>query len=465
MAWLINLFKQKKQKTDAGSAQQKESGSITTAPQTPFQGIPPEIRFGHYSDNNKSYAKMQRWYDAEDFFKDKNYQKAFPAIFDYIRDDAADNLQFEAEDHCFSFTLYQGAKKVTGHCDGQNLKAHVCLAEMEVPSTPVMRRLLELNYELFYTRTALTGNENLCMIFESDLSSANPLKVYHGLRELATKADKQDEHLNTDFPQLKVIRDGQIAPLGPDELEVKFSFFKKWIEETLNYTATLNPDAFAGAIAYCYLVLAYRIDFLIVPSNHLLALTEKISRIYWENKDQDTLVGRNNRMREVILELQQVSKENFATSVYHSKNTFALAGPPDADKLSSNYQSANKDTDWYIRNKYTQLAQTINEYGVAYNQFAYSMPQVLTSLATIYYAVMQSAYFKALGLAHPFYEPADQHFNQPLLERAVDEALDRFKDKYPHLNWQHDKIQYDTLYNFGISFTEQMAQLNLELKR
>lgn len=442
------------------AAEKPEAASLT-----PFAGIPTEIRFGHYSDNNKSYAKMQRWYEAEDLFKQKDYAKAFPAIFDYITDDAAANFSFTSDGACFDFELYQGSKKITGSCTDNRMLARACLAHMPAPNVPVMRRLLDLNYELFYTRTALTGNDTLCMIFESDLDSVNALKVYHGLRELATKADRQDDQLGTDFPDLALTRDGIITPLGSNELETKYSFFTKWLEETLSYTATLNPDAFAGAIAYCYLVLAYRIDFLIVPSAHLLYLIEKISRIYWENKEQDTLVGRNDRMREVVLKMQRMTREEFLASVYHSKSTFALAGPPDADKLRSNYQTANKDSDWYIRNKYEPLAQIINEYGVSYNQFAYSMPQVLTGLATIYYAVLQPEYFKALGLAHTFYEPADRHFNQPLITRAVSAILAKYGEKYPKLSWQHDKVQYDSLYNFSISFTAQMAQLNLELKR
>lgn len=463
MSWLQKLYKNDKKNMASLTKEAPKEAEVKSA--VPFAGIPPEIRFGHYSDNNKSYRKMQRWYEAEDAFKEKNYLKAFPAIFDYIADDAAQNLSFTPEGNCFTFELFQGSKKISGFCDGTRLIARVCLAHLPQPNIPVMRRMLDLNYELFYTRTTLTGNDSLCMIFESDLDSANALKVYHGLRELATKADKQDDRLSTDFPQLSLSRDGHMVSLSDKELETKYTFFQKWIGETLSYTASLNADAFAGAIAYCYLVLAYRIDFLIVPSAHLLSLVEKISRIYWENKEQDTLVSRNNRMREVVLQLQQLSRQDFSTSVYHSKSTFALAGPPDSEKLRSNYRSANKDSDWYIRNKYGLLAQTINEYGVSYNQFAYSMPQVLTTLATIYYAVLQPEYFKALGLRQTFYDPETQQFNQPLITQAVNEALDRYQEKYPELKWQQDRLQYDSLYNFSVSFTEQMAQLNLELKR
>lgn len=36
----------------------------------------PDIRFGRYSDNNKSVAKVERWNEAESLFKEKNTTKA-----------------------------------------------------------------------------------------------------------------------------------------------------------------------------------------------------------------------------------------------------------------------------------------------------------------------------------------------------------------------------------------------------
>ena len=40
------------------------------------------------------------------------------------------------------------------------------------------------------------------MRFDSDIETANPSKLYYGLKELATKADKQDDLLVQDFTRL-----------------------------------------------------------------------------------------------------------------------------------------------------------------------------------------------------------------------------------------------------------------------
>ena len=44
----------------------------------------PEIVFGRYSDNNKPVAKVNRWTDAENLFKEKKYTASFDAFFDYF---------------------------------------------------------------------------------------------------------------------------------------------------------------------------------------------------------------------------------------------------------------------------------------------------------------------------------------------------------------------------------------------
>ncbi len=41
----------------------------------------PAIHFGRYSDNNKPVAKINRWTDADNLFKDKRYPESLDAFF------------------------------------------------------------------------------------------------------------------------------------------------------------------------------------------------------------------------------------------------------------------------------------------------------------------------------------------------------------------------------------------------
>ena len=72
----------------------------------------PAIAFGRYSDNNKSAQKVERWTEADNFFKEKEYQKSIDAFFDYLCDEEQDNVKLEKKDGVTHFTVYQGSKVV-----------------------------------------------------------------------------------------------------------------------------------------------------------------------------------------------------------------------------------------------------------------------------------------------------------------------------------------------------------------
>src|SRR5215213_3424039 len=125
----------------------------------------PGIRFGRYSDNNKTVEKVERWNESESLFKEKKYYESILAFFEYLKDDEIENVSFTQDGNKGSFQFYQGSKIIRGHYNEELFEAEVLLAAMPEPSVPVMRRLLEMNFTLYYTRYALEG-EKLSMLFD-----------------------------------------------------------------------------------------------------------------------------------------------------------------------------------------------------------------------------------------------------------------------------------------------------------
>lgn len=448
MGWLDKLFGKKEETTGAT-----------------FSAGNPDLRFGRYSDNNKSVAKTNKWYEAEDLFKAKNYQGSIAAFFSYLRDDAEDNVSFSPRGDAFSFEFYQGSKRIFGSCDGRHITAEVPVVKMNTPSAAVMRRMLELNFGLFYSRTALNKDNVLSMIFETPVEAANPNKLYYGLKELATKADRQDDTLVADFKMLEAVDTGHVRAIPDAELEVKYTYFRKWIEEALQRVATLNQDSFSGSIAYLLLNTLYRIDYLIAPEAKLLADLEHINSIYWTKKEEVPIIDRNQMMQDELRKLLSLSKEDFAKNVYRSKATFAIANPPKMEKAKETVENSNRDSYWYIENKHPDLALVLNEYGLSYNQYTFSMPDVLTELYHIYMMVMHAAYFEAVGGPKKIYDPATNQFNKGWIQQRILQITGKHREKFPYLNFDAGKLRFDSLYNFGISFSEQMAELNLDPRK
>jgi hypothetical protein len=170
-------------------------------------------------------------------------------------------------------------------------------------------------------------------------------------------------------------------------------------------------------------------------------------------------------MKEGITKLLDITPEQFAEGVYHSKGTFSITAVPPMEKVKENVQSANKDAEWYVENKFPDLALIINEYGIVYNQFSFSMPRVLTDLGTIYMAVIHADFFKDLGLTDPFYDPETSQLNRDRIVSAVDSVMSRWSEKYASMKWDHTRVSYKSLWEFADSYTEHMVSLNLEVKR
>lgn len=423
------------------------------------------IRFGRYGDNNKSYTKAQQWYHADELFREKKYNESFCALFDYMRDDVEDNIHFTQEGDTFTFDIRQGSRQIHGSSDGRTITAQVPLAVMDQPVTATMRRLLDMNFSLFYSRAALDDNNTLYMLFDTDVATASPDKLYYGLREMAIKADRHDDLLLADFSTLRPAGEVHMEPLPQQEVEVKYTYFKKWIGDTLRLAESVNQDSFAGAIAYLLLGLLYRIDFLITPEGKLLLELERINAIYWEKKEELPLIERNAQMKEGLRKLQTWTQQQFAANVFRSKATYSVNTPARQDKVKDHIFNANKDARWYADNKYPEIALQLNEYGLLYNQFIFNMPRVQTDLTLLYMAVLHAYYFKALGMTHQLYNPDTKEFDKDTIGQAATEAVQRYTDKYTRMRWDTDRTAYNSLYDFGVSFSEQIANLNLETKR
>ena len=190
----------------------------------------PGIPFGRYSDNNKPVTKVNRWTDADNLYKEKKYTESLDAFFDYLQDDDIQNVVYERNGAEGRFQFYQGSKIVRGNFTKEAVNAEVSLVRMPQPSVPVMRRLLEMNFNLYYSRFAL-DNDRLCMSFNSDIETASPSKLYYGFKELSTKADKQDDLLVQDFSMLETTDSEHISPIPESEKEVKYEYLQKWIQD------------------------------------------------------------------------------------------------------------------------------------------------------------------------------------------------------------------------------------------
>jgi hypothetical protein len=422
----------------------------------------PWIRFGRYSDNNKSVEKVERWNEAESLFKEKKYHESLAAFFDYLRDEEEDNVFHKQEENKGQFLLYQGSKVIRGRYDEEVFEAEVHLARMQQPGIPVMRRLLEMNFNLYYSRYAL-NEENIEMLFDSDVQTANPSKLYYGLKELATKADKQDDLLVHDFTNLLPTDTEHIVEIPEEEKAIKLRYFKKWIQGTLDLANSVDADKFSGGIAYLLLALAYRIDYLIRPEGKLLSELEKVVEVYFR-KDDRLVTEKNQEMMDCYQKMLSKDKEEFYPYLFRSRYTFSIVTPQNYKTIADSIYNANQNIAWYRENKLMDIAAQISEYGFSYCQYSYSLPRPVSELFHLFMMINYGSFFRELGFRDTLYNAETGEYDRDTITARIKSIEERWKSKYPEFDFKTEKLKFDNRVSFNQSFTTEIEYLNLETK-
>lgn len=422
--------------------------------------IVPEIPFGRYSDNNKIVDKVNRWTEGDNLFKQQKFHESLDAFFDYLRDDEQQNIVYERNEKEGRFHFYQGSKIVRGEFNAELLQAQVTLARMPEPSVAVMRRLLEMNFNLYYSRYAL-DDDRLCMRFDSDVKTANPNKLYYGLKELATKADKQDDLLVDEFSLLQPLDTEHIISIPEAEKEVKYSFLQKWVRETLDYINTVDAEKFSGGIAYLLLSLSFRIDYLITPEGKLLHDLEKIVDIYYR-KDEKPITDKNTGMIEGFKKIMEQSQEQVFPFLFRSKHVFSIVSPQNHKAVADAISNAALNMAWYRDNNHTFIANQVLEYGFSFCQYSYSLPRPLTDLFRLFMHVNYGDYFTAIGYSETLYDPLLNRFDQEAIEEEIEEIIEAWKKKYLKLQFKVKNLRYDNLVSFNNSYTTEIGNMNFD---
>jgi hypothetical protein len=422
----------------------------------------PDILFGRYSDNNKSIAKINRWTDADNLFKEKKFPESLDAFFDYLRDDSIKNVVFERNGAEGRFEFYQGSKIVRGFFNKEELRAEATLAKMPEPSVPVMRRLLEMNFSLYYSRFAL-DTDRLCMRFDSDAETASPSKLYYGLKELATKADKQDDLLVQDFSALETSDSDHLLEIPQQEKEIKYEYLQKWIGHTVETINGLDADKFSGGIAYMLLSLVCKIDYLIAPEGKLLNSLEKIAGIYFK-KDERPVTEKNRDMVEEFKKMKELTKEEVVKYLIRSKYTFSIASPQQYKAIADSIHASNQNMAWYRDNNHPHIANQVIEYGISYCQYSYSLPKPITELFHLYMMVNYPDFFTSLGFKKTYYNSTQNQFSSDAIVEGIKNIQNRWKEKYPQMDFKTQNLRFDNLVNFNLTFTNEMEFLNMDAR-
>jgi len=411
----------------------------------------PSVQFGRYTDRHKSPEQISSWDKSLALYKENKYLESYHEFFLYLRDASVDNVKINKDSSKVSFEIIQGSKIVKGYVDNKRVEAEAEVATFDnKPHVAVMRKLLSVNYNLFFSKFALKDNV-FTLKFTAPIQDAPPPALYASLKEVANQSDKYDDVLTEEFSFLKPVNMDHIEELPEDEKEVKYNSIKEMITNTLNRINELAEHDFAGARSFLLLQLTFKMYYLMAPEGVLLDDLRFIQGIFFRQDNSNT-AERNHLMIQEFNNILNKPKEEIVKSLYKTKATFAVVTPTAFKTISDFIYNEIGKINWYRDNKYYDIQQAICDYIVAYSEFFYGMDAPIYDLFDIYWKTTNDKYYNELGFNVSYYNSESKKFKQADIENDILKVIKDHKKKYPFIDFKTHTLKYDNLAEFSTSF-------------
>ncbi len=420
----------------------------------------PDIRFGRYSDAYKTDKQYIAWDKAVEAFDAHRYLESYKSFLDYLRDEREDNVTYEEKDGAIHFSIIQGSKEISGIASDKRVVCETKIAKFDKLIVAVMRKLMEMNYGLRYSRFAIDEN-HLCLKFDTSVLDGSPEKLYFAFKEVATRADKQDDLLVSEFSSLQLVGNSHVASLPEKEKRVKYQFLQKWIKDLFARLERLDANKYATGVAYSLLGLTYRIDYLLAPEGKLMDTLEKIHKSYFANTE-DSPVRKNEKIAELFRKILNISEEEIFRDLYRVKATFGITAPTATLQIANLINNEIQSINMYLDSKQDEIAVSILEYISQYCMFYYGIPHATKELFHLLIRTINSDYFTALGYTDQYYDATTKKFNVKAIRKKINAINQKGKQKFPYFRVYNNQLKYNSLVDFLVSLLRQIQQLKYD---
>lgn len=420
----------------------------------------PNIKFGRFTDSYKEEEKYEAWDQAIKLYEKDNYLDSVELFLKYLMDTDQENLTYTRNGDNISFEFYQGSKLIIGSANAEKFKAEAKIAKTTDLNIGFLRRLIEFNFGLKYTRYALDDENNITVVFDTYMLDGSPYKLYYALKELAINADKQDDILIGEFEVLKAINTGHIKNVEDAEKETKYNYLRKEMDEVFTYidTTKLSFEKYPGAMSYLLLDLVYRLDYLLKPEGKMMEAFEKTHKHFFI-KDGSSPQKKNAFMLKELKETNKLTKEGFYNELYRIKSTFGITAPSSHDRLTGFIDSELRNMQWYEDNGHERIAESIPGFIVGNCLFNYALPAVDKEFLHLFYCIMYQPFFNELGYQYKYI--SNGALNRSQILTAIEKIITQGKQDHPLLKYNKKLLRFDSRVGFAKSYLAMLRDLNL----
>ena len=422
----------------------------------------PDIPFGRFTDAYKSEAQQAAFDRSLEYFDKDERLEAYRAFFDFIKDEeTGDNIQTREEAGVIHFEFWQGSRLITGIAGPDKVKAESKVARAGDLNVGFLRRLMETNFNLKFSRFALDPQNNLCIVFDSGAVDASPLKMLHALRELAIHADKQDDLLLDEFKTLEPAEERSFGDIPEAEKETKYRYIQREIRAAFEVLDKGKPDPnqYPGSFAYLLLALAFKLDYLTKPEGFMMDVLERIHAIYFAKN----LLTSQVKVQHIRLEFQKLldrPKEAFFKEMYRTRCTFGVNPPVPHGSFVSFIEGELPNMEWPLQEGHEVLALAVPQYIIGFTLFHQAPPRPDHALMHLFFQVTEADFFRELGFEIPFTDSAGR-LNKPAIIKAINRIVAQHRVDSPQFKINTSQLDFGSSLLFAKSYLLAIKNTNL----
>ncbi|MFT7004760.1 MAG: hypothetical protein ACJAWW_002125 [Sulfurimonas sp.] len=408
-------------------------------------------------DEEDLFNKSSEAFEKQDILL--AYEYFFKSLQNYSGDNSNNNIIIDRKDDKLSFELYQGSAKITGIVTEKNLYAEAIMLKKVDAEVALKRYILERNYQLTYAYY-FSDDEYIKLKLYHDNITASPQKIFFPLREIALNADFDKEYIKMEFSDVTIKDTKHLVKLNEQELQIKYDFLHKWIDELDIKISKLPTNDNAGMQAFLYLHILFKIDYLLVPRFEIYQKISKKIQIYFGD-DTASIESKNEELKKYIDKLKKMKFENFSTKFYNSKYTFNPMEKTSHEEICNFISESLIKIRWYKNNRYSQIIPTIYKYISFYILYSYGLNPITKSLMHTLVETQNPDFFEALEYT-PLYDEDKKIFSKKEIIVKIDEAIQPHKSQYKELESFGDKLNFSSFNELSNSYLLQIKHLNFE---
>lgn len=313
-----------------------------------------------------SKINVDAWDDSLDAYDNKEYQKSFYKLLDYINPELRSKYG-NAEGTQFS--IPHGSIIVNLKIEGDQLKVTAPFLRLpENNRVPLLRQTAGLNFNHIDLAQIELKDGNLQFEYSCPMALVNPYKLYYVFREICITGDKYDDEFSTKFGAERIY-EPKITPYGAPTIETIYNTIQQSAKECMEGLSHYESERKYG---YAWNVVACTILKILYYAHPQGQLLNDLNKCVYDLDRQDIPLNEVvNIGKKLVERLQGMGKEQLAEDLYYVETFVSEKRRSSLKNIQENFKDTFEKVSTYIAQE-DYMATTVMVSYQFYNMYFYN---------------------------------------------------------------------------------------------